>query len=181
MEIPKYHETFLPVLEVLNKEEFLTSRQLTHRVRDTYYSTLPKDLLDKKTSTGANVLLDRISWAKSYLKMANLVSYPRRGMVQITAKGKQALKAGTLTIQDLQSDEDFIKHKESVDNKKDDKPAIETELVNTSSASPQDLIDSGFAIIETEVKAELLDKLKGIDPYYFEKVILKLLKKMGYV
>jgi restriction system protein len=26
----------------------------------------------------------------------------------------------------------------------------------------------------------LLDKLKGIDPYYFEKVILILLKKMGY-
>jgi restriction system protein len=27
---------------------------------------------------------------------------------------------------------------------------------------------------------ELLEKLRGIDPYYFEKVILILLKKMGY-
>ncbi|MEO5787879.1 restriction endonuclease, partial [Gelidibacter sp.] len=47
-------------------------------------------------------------------------------------------------------------------------------------ASPQDLIDEGFNQIEDEVKNDLLEKLKIIDPYYFEKVILILLKKMGY-
>jgi len=54
------------------------------------------------------------------------------------------------------------------------------EEINIQNASPQDLIDSGFSKIETQVKNELLDKLKEIDPYYFEKVILILLKKMGY-
>jgi len=47
-------------------------------------------------------------------------------------------------------------------------------------SSPQDLIEIGFAAIESEVKAELLEKLKSIDPSYFEKVILILLSKMGY-
>lgn len=47
-------------------------------------------------------------------------------------------------------------------------------------ASPQDLIDSGVSTIEAEVKTELLEKLKEVDPYYFEKVILILLKNMGY-
>jgi restriction system protein len=42
------------------------------------------------------------------------------------------------------------------------------------------LIDKGFSQIEIEVKNDLLERLKGIDPYYFEKVILILLKKMGY-
>jgi len=46
--------------------------------------------------------------------------------------------------------------------------------------SPQDLIEDGFASIKINVKAELLDRLKTIDPFYFEKVILILLKKMGY-
>src|SRR5699024_12727323 len=54
------------------------------------------------------------------------------------------------------------------------------EVDNIETASPQDLIDSGFSSIEEEVKAELLGRLKEIDPYYFEKVILILLKKMGY-
>ncbi len=178
MELPKYHETFLPILETLNSIESISSRELATRVRDKYYSDLPKELLDKKTSTGANTLIDRIFWGKSYLKMGKFVSYPKRGIVQITDKGKQALTSGQLLLADLQNDPDFIQHRSSVKSKKDSETELET--VDVESASPQDLIDTGFSTIETEVKTELLDKLKELDPYFFEKVILILLKRMGY-
>lgn len=176
MELPKYHETFIPILEVLNTEESLHHRDLGIRVRDKYYSDLPQDLLDKKTSTGANVLLDRIGWGKSYLKMGKFVEYPKRGMVQITEKGKLIVKSGKFTLEDLKNDPDFTSHREAQKSKKEN----EVEEVSTENASPQDLIDSGFSTIETQVKTELLDKLRTVDPYYFEKVILILLKKMGY-
>lgn len=178
MELPKYHETFIPVLQTLSAVESLKSREVANRVRDNYYSHLPQELLKKKTSSGANVLLDRILWGKSYLKMAKFLSYPKRGFVQITDKGIKALRAGNLTLEELQNDPDFIQHRESVKSKKENE--IELESVNVDYASPQDLIDSGFSTIETEVKTELLEKLKEIDPYYFEKVILILLKRMGY-
>jgi len=178
MELPKYHETFIPVLETLYSVESLNSRELTSQVRDNYYSDLPKELLNQKTSSGANVLLDRILWGKSYLKMAKFVTYPKRGQVKITDKGKRVLATGSLTLDDLKNDQDFINHRESVKSKKDNE--LEFDTINVESATPQDLIDSGFSTIETEVKTELLEKLKEIDPYYFEKVILILLKKMGY-
>jgi len=178
MELPKYHESFIPVLEILNTVESLKSRELASQVRDKYYSNLPQELLNQKTTTGANVLLDRILWAKSYLKMAKFVLYPKRGLVQITEKGKKILASGKLTLNDLQNDQDFITHRESVKSKKENE--VELDMVNVENASPQDLIDSGFSTIETEVKTELLERLKEIDPYYFEKVILILLKKMGY-
>jgi restriction system protein len=178
MELPKYHETFIPVLETLNTVAFLNGRELTSRIRDKYYSDLPKELLGQKTSSGANVLFDRILWGKSYLKMAKFVWYPKRGQVQITDKGKQVLKMGKLSLDDLKNDPDFIRHRESVKSKKENE--VELDTINVENASPQDLIDSGFSTIETEVKTELLEKLKEIDPYYFEKVILILLKKMGY-
>ncbi len=178
MELPKYHEAFIPVLETLNTAESLNSRELASRVRDNYYAGLPQELLNLKTSSGANVLLDRILWAKSYLKMAKFVSYPKRGNVQITEKGKRILEKGKLSLQDLQNDQDFINHRESVKSKKENE--MEFDTINVENASPQDLIDSGFSTIETEVKTELLEKLKEIDPYYFEKVILILLKSMGY-
>jgi restriction system protein len=178
MELPKYHETFVPVLEILNSVESLNSRELASRVRDNYYSSLPRELLDKKTSSGSNVLLDRILWGKSYLKMAKFLSYPKRGFVQITNKGKQILERGNLILSELQNDPDFVNHRESIKTKKDNK--IQVDTIYTENASPQDLIDSGFSMIETEVKTELLEKLKEIDPYYFEKVILILLRKMGY-
>src|SRR5690554_4524184 len=178
MELPKYHQTFLPILETLNSVDSLSSRELATSVRDNYYSTLPKELLGKKTSSGSNVLIDRILWGKSYLKMAKFLIYPKRGFVQITGKGKEILERGNLTLGELQNDPDFIKHRATVRNKKENE--IEIETVDAENASPQDLIDSGFSTIETEVKTELLEKLKEIDPYYFEKVILILLKKMGY-
>ena len=178
MELPKYHQTFVPVLETLNSVNSLSSRELASTVRDNYYSHLPKELLEKKTSSGANVLLDRILWGKSYLKMAKFLSYPKRGVVQITDKGKQILEKGNLTLSELQNDPDFIKHRTSVQTKKENEVILET--IDVENSSPQDLIDSGFSTIETEVKTELLEKLKEIDPYYFEKVILILLKKMGY-
>ena len=178
MELPKYHETFIPILEVLNSIESISSRELANTVRNNYYSNLSNELLNQKTSSGANVLIDRILWGKSYLKMAKFVSYPKRGKVQITEKGRNQLAKGKLPLKYLQNDKDFIKHRESVKSKKDNK--IELDTIDVENASPQDLIDSGFSTIESEVKTELLDKLKEIDPYYFEKVVLILLKKMGY-
>ncbi|MDA0196395.1 MAG: restriction endonuclease [Bacteroidetes bacterium] len=178
MELPKYHESFIPVLEILNTVDSLKSRELASIVRDKYYSDLPQELLNQKTSTGANVLLDRILWAKSYLKMAKFLSYPKRGEVQITEKGKRILATGILSLNDLQNDKDFISHRESVKSEKENETELDT--ANVENASPQDLIDSGFKTIETEVKTNLLERLKEIDPYYFEKVILILLKKMGY-
>lgn len=178
MELPKYHETFIPVLEILNAVESIKSRELASQVRDTYYSDLPQELMNQITSSGANVLLDRILWGKSYLKMGKFVSYPKRGLVQITEKGKRRLAVGNLPLHDLQNDPDFIGHRESVKSEKENE--IELDIDRVENASPQDLIDSGFSTIETEVKTELLEKLKEIDPYYFEKVILILLKKMGY-
>ena len=178
MELPKYHETFMPILETLSSVESISSRELATRVRDKYYSDLPKELLDKKTSTGANTLIDRILWGKSYLKMGKFVFYPKRGMVQIGEKGKQALESGQMLLSDLQNDPDFIQHRASAKSRKKDDTEVET--IDVDNASPQDLIDTGFETIETEVKAELLDKLKELDPYYFEKVILILLKRMGY-
>ena len=178
MELPKYHESFIPILEVLNKKGTLSNRDLSTSVRDNYYLHLPKSLLDQKTSTGANILLDRISWGKSYLKMAKFVSYPQRGKVQITEKGKQVLEKGKLSLDDLKNDFDFIKHRQSVKSKKENE--LEVNLENFENSSPLDLIETGIFTIEAQVKTELLEKLKELDPYYFEKVILKLLEKMGY-
>lgn len=110
--------------------------------------------------------------------MGRFVKYPRRGVVNITDKGRQALANGPLLLADLKNDPDFIQYRSSVKSKKENEAELET--VDVDNASPQDLIDTGFSTIETEVKTELLEKLKELDPYFFEKVILILLKKMGY-
>lgn len=175
--LPKYHETFIPILQTLESQGLLKSRELATIIRDNYYVHLSKDALDQETTSGANVLLDRILWGKSYLKLGKFVTYPKRGMVEITEKGRQVLKTGELSLVDLKNDPDFIAHQEAVNQKSKKDISEESDL---TSASPQDLIDSGVSALKTETKAEILEKLKELDPYYFEKVVLILLKRMGY-
>ncbi len=177
MRLPKYHETFIQILKVLESETEIHHRKLRIKVREKYYKNLSDDLLNQETKTGANVLLDRIGWGISYLKMGKFVIYPKRGFVKITEKGKLTIKKGKLSLQDLKSDSDFIEYRELRDKKIENKNVEEIQVENDT---PQELIETGFSIIENQTKSDLLEKLIEIDPYYFEKVILILLKKMGY-
>ena len=96
--IPKFHETFLPILKVLENGEELSYQDLKVKVRDAFYSHLPADLLSQKTSTGHLLIGSRIGWAKSYLKEGKFIEQPRRAFVKITPKGLVTLKAGHLTL-----------------------------------------------------------------------------------
>ena len=170
VELPKFNETFGPILDVLKDGETIPHRELIKKVQDRFYASLPRELLDQKTKSGEPLLGNRIAWGKSYLKKGGFVHYPERGMVQITEKGKQASKS-KIALNDVTPD--YLNFY-TVENEKEKHPP---QLENSS---PQDLIDSGFSEIEAQLKNELLEKLKSIDPYYFEKVLLILLKKMGY-
>ena len=170
MDLPKFNETFIPILEVLSDEKIIRHRELLKQVEDKYYSDLPKELLEKKTKNGDPLIRNRIAWGKSYLKKGGFVHYPERGMVQITKKGKEASNK-KLKLNDVESD--FLSFYAEEKTKSTDNNEIK-------GSSPQDLIDSGFSAIELQIKSDLLERLKDIDPYYFEKVILILLKKMGY-
>ena len=172
MDIPKFHETFVPILETLADGKTIQHRELLNKIVEKYYSKLPKELLEKKTKTGDLLILNRIAWGKSYLKKAGYIHYPERGSVQITQKGKQVNK-DKVNLKDIISESGIF-------NFYKEERAKELEDLEMKGSSPQDLIDSGFSAIEAQVKSELLDKLKTIDPFYFERVILTLLGKMGY-
>lgn len=170
MDLPKFNDTFLPILDILKNGDVITGRELIRKVEEKFYSKLPADLRDQNTKSGDRLIENRIAWGKSYLKKGGLVHYPQRGHVQITEKGKAAT-AESVSLDSLQADVITFYEPES--------PAKNTVAV-ASTASPQDLIDTGFEEIERKVKDELLSKLKEIDPYTFERIILILLNRMGY-
>ncbi len=169
MDLPKFNDTFLPILDVLNNGEIISGRKLLELVEEKYYAELPSELLEQLTKSGERLIVNRINWGKSYLKKGGLVHYPQRGFVQITEKGKSTKKENISIVQ-MNSD--------VINFYRPENKTVEDKFIPTS--SPQDLIDSGIEQIETNVKNELLQRLKDFDPYAFEKVVLVLLKKMGY-
>ena len=172
MDIPKFDETFLPILETLKTGKIYKTRDLIEEVKTRFYLELSEEQLRQETKSGDLLIDNRIAWGKSYLKKGGYVFFPERGYVQITEKGKG--HSASLTVRDLENETslfDFYKQA----------PKSNTNTIpETNASSPQDLIDEGFKRIDDDVKTELLAKLKGTNPYFFEKVVLRLLKKMGY-
>ena len=160
-------------MKVLNDSGTIHYAELERKVRDEYYNDLPQELLAQKTKGGSNIILSRIGWARVYLKQAEMIEQPERAMVHITDKGKRVLKSGQLTLKQVLNDPDFKKnqHEKILNKKRGGKD---------KDSSPEDLIDSGFDSIESQVKNDLLKKLMAIDPYFFEEVVGKLFRAMGY-
>ena len=71
-EIPKFHETFNPILEILSNGEMIHTRELQDLVIKKYYSDLPEELLNEKTKSGEVLINNRIAWGKSYLKKVDI-------------------------------------------------------------------------------------------------------------
>lgn len=174
MEIPKFHETFFPILEVLRDGKAIHSRELYKKVKTQFFNHLSPEQLKEQTKSGDILIDNRIAWGKAYLKKGGYLIYPQRGYVQITDKG--ASQTTNLTLRELVDESTVFEFY------KDEKgsPSNGKAHAELKTATPQDLIDEGFARVDEAVKSELLLKLKGIDPYFFEKVVLRLLQKMGY-
>ena len=172
MDIPKFHETFIPILKVLKNGDTLKAREMYQMVIEQSYSGLSEEQLEQKTKSGDRLIINRIAWGKSYLKKGGYIEFPKRGTVTITEKGKK-YSSSNLTLREVESSDNFLEFYN------EENPKTKTNI-EIKSSSPQDLIEEGFNIIDTQVKDELLEKLKSIDPFYFERVILILLKKMGY-
>ncbi|MCM4162433.1 MULTISPECIES: restriction endonuclease [unclassified Arenibacter] len=173
MDIPKFHETFIPILKVLENGETLQARDMYMKVIEQFYSGLSKEQLEQTTKSGDILIINRIAWGKSYLKKGGYIEFPKRGFVKITEKGKKH-SSTDLTLKQVENSENYLEFYNQENSKKESTPTV------IENASPQDLIDEGFSQIDIQVKDELLEKLKEIDPFYFEKVILILLQRMGY-
>ena len=145
--VPKFRETFNPILEILSNGEVIHTRMMQKRVIEKYYAHLPKELLEETTKSGENLINNRIAWGKSYLKKGGYIHYPSRGNVQITEKG--IAQKTHLSLNSLEQESSLMDFYQTENDKKS------TEIKKISNASPQDLIDEGFNQIERETKNEL--------------------------
>ena len=130
MDLPKFHETFNPILEILSDGKVMHHRDLLKLVLDKYYSNLPKELLEEKMKNGELLILNRIAWGKSYLKKGGFIIYPERGMVQITQKGKDS-SIKPLHLPDIENDSNFLEFYSDEKTKSPDKMKLRILLPKT--------------------------------------------------
>jgi restriction system protein len=122
---------------------------------------------------------NRVAWAKGYLLQAGLVESPKRGVFQITQRGREVLDEGPtqVNIRYLEQFPEFVAFR-SAAVKKAAKTRKGTE--NGEPETPEEALEEAYQAIRDELTANLLKKVKEGSPEAFERLVVELLLRMGY-
>lgn len=128
------------------------------------------------------VLHNRIHWAKFYMSKAGLIDSPARGVFVATEAGKALLatKPGAINVETLRAYPAFVAFYTA---KPTDAGAVDLSMQEAAAsalATPEEQIDAAHAVLQSALNAELLDRVLGQSPAFFERVIVDLLVAMGY-
>lgn len=125
------------------------------------------------------------------LRWANLVEYPRRGQIKITRQGEEFIKKheglpiNDAAINKWKQEQEQLKSIGDDDNSTDTPVTVAatsapSAAIDESDADPDEIIAAAYQQLQDKLADDMLDALKGVDPYQFERIVLTLLEKMGY-
>lgn len=162
--LPKYDDLFKPTLEALSS---LGGSGSIEELDDALISSLGinQEQLDVTyPKSGAPVLPDRMSWARSFLKIGGFVKNPKRGVWVLTEEGRAALSKSNADLKKIISAAD----RAAIAARKAAQAAAEgssSENGNGGSLSWPDL---------------LLQRVQAVEPAAFERLCQRLLRESGF-
>ncbi len=177
MTMPKFHEVFNDVLEVLRENGEMHRKD--HR--DQVIERL--DLTDQERAEtmagGGNRAASRVHWSAEYLAQAKAIKRPKRGYMEITQRGIDLLDENPtgITVKDLRVFPEFQEW--------DTKPSKKGGEMNPAPPPADDLdpiekVESAISFLLRTVEADLLARIRDESPLFLEIIVLKLLHAMGY-
>jgi len=176
--IPDFQSVMLPLLQFLGKNDEVSMKIIKDGMIKHF--NISKDEQEQKTPNGKQLTYyNRIAWAISYLRMAELIISPQRGTYKISNDGKNILKnpPEKISVKYLKNISNFNKNINSGKNKKvtDDEKEHEIE-----EKTPDEVFEFSYNQIIDNLKIQLKQKINESSPYFFEQIVLDLLLKMGY-
>ena len=178
MSVPKYNEMYAPFLKALGDGEIHTINEIRQYVAKN--KELSEADLSKMLPSGKQLLFhNRLGWTRSYLLKAGLIMSPGRGQVRLTEEGKEALPdADSIDNQYLQRYESFRRFVslDKLSSVIDDGKVI----ADSPEKSPEEILEDAYADLNASLADDLMSEIMKLEPVDFERLVVKLLLKMGY-
>lgn len=181
MATPTWDQMIRPVLELGEKQAFTR-----HQARDYILKVIPmtKEEAEGRLKSGSLRVGNRTGWAMSHLNKAKMIEKIAKATYQTTEAGKKFLReheGQEISYHDLKKVDGFLEAWRSASeaNKEKTKHGDGPE-VGTTDLTPEDLIDQAVEEVEANLRSDLVEQLRTVDPYRFERVVLDLLFAMGY-
>jgi len=179
--VPDFQTLMLPVLRRLD----IGGQQAAVAVRDAVATELQlstEDLAAMLPSGRQTTFKNRVAWALSYLKQAGLAESPGRGIYRITVRGSEVLAAPPerIDIPYLMRFPEFVAFRTSGAEDSQPEPAPVKEGAEATPLTPDEQIRLGYSRLQTNLAAEVLERVRQVSPKFFEELVVELLVAMGY-
>jgi len=177
MGIPDYQTLMSPLLKLASDGQEHSFASLVDALA-AEYKLSDSERRELLPSGSQFLFANRVGWARTYLKKAGLLSAPKRGVIQITDRGRQVLKKNPSRIDNrvLRQFSEFLEFQST----KGEDSKRGSESAPTEELDPQENIEAGYQRIQKQLSAELLTRIKECSPDFFERLVVDLLLKMGY-
>ena len=179
MPLPTFQELMLPLLKVISDRSNYRLKVIKDELANIYNLNIEERNILLPSGRG-KLFNNRVEWAKFYLLKAGLISSPRRGYIEITNNGLNALNQNPQIIDRafLSQFEEYRAFQEQTSESRNGIQGIEvTEL---PSITPEEAFEEAYKNIRQELAQNLLDLVKSNSPEFFEKLVIDLLIGMGY-
>jgi restriction system protein len=120
---------------------------------------------------------NRVGWSRTHLKNAGLIDYVRRGVFKISKRGQDVLvqKPKAINLKFLNQFPEFIEFRKKRETTEPSSPTAQI-----ASVTPEEQMAHLAQELRTKLADELLEQIKTMNPYRFERLVLDLLLAMGY-
>ncbi|HXG74679.1 MAG TPA: restriction endonuclease [Candidatus Nitrosotenuis sp.] len=177
--LPQYWKLMLPILKISADGKTRHINELENILAE-QFSLTEEERNQLKPSGGETLFENRIRWAMFDLSKAGLVKR-EKASVTITEDGKKILVTNPKEIDRkfllmLPKYAEYYKSMMEKRKERSDEENIEV----TANESPEDMMINGHKIIRKNVEKDLLEKIESISPQFFERLVLELVRSMGY-
>jgi restriction system protein len=176
MPVPDFQSMMLPFLQYAADGNEHELSAVTEHIAD-YFNLTSEDREEMVPSGNQTRLGNRVGWCRTHLKQAGLIEYVKRGVFRITELGMQVLTQKPLVI-NLKFLNQYPAHRDWFVRDK-------SLPVFSPNPAPEELTpEEQMEVLADELKqklaADILERVKAMNPFRFERVVLDLLVAMGY-
>lgn len=178
MPIPDFQSIMLPLLQFAGDGKLHTMQEARHHLA-AHFRLTGDELAERLPSGRALTFLNRVAWAKTYLRQAGLIDAPQRAAFVLSARGREVLRdpPSRIDIHYLEKFSDYAQLRSR--RRKTRGETEETEHVGDP-ATPEERLEGAYSQLRDDLAEVLLTEVKKCSPTFFEKLVVDLLLRMGY-
>lgn len=180
MPVPDFQRMFLPLLRAVAKTGSTTPREAKEFIAKQL--ELTDDDRRVRLASGNQFVFDnRVGWARTYLKKAGIINSPRRGIWEITDRGREILARppSTFDVRYLNQFPEFVEfHNTSRSGDNSGNADEDTSL--TADIPPEELFAAAHHRLTRELIEEIRSAIANCTSGFFERLVVQVLVAMGY-